>query len=198
MNAAKELSIKTFWPLWVAIGMPLLLVALNTTPIGLNFIFLVIGLPALLCIWGVLGIRALILVIRHMQHREWSRAVICAVLPLVIVAAGVWHWQFLHLCNDVGDIGYFIGERSTYLEKIRATPPNGEPRLLVFNRGGMSWASRGYVYDESDEVTRDEPLRSVGWKLRADATELTCGYYAQPFPGHLSFTQHWYMASFSC
>jgi hypothetical protein len=118
--------------------------------------------------------------------------------PLVILGAGVWFWHFVHLCNDGGDVVHFIVERSSYLNEIRAIPLNGEPRLLVFNRGGMSWASRGYVYDESDEVVREVSQRSASWRARADKTELSCGYYARPFPGHFSFTQHWYLASFAC
>ena len=93
---------------------------------------------------------------------------------------------------------YFVVERSSYLKEIRTTPANGDPRLLVFNRGGMIWASRGYVYDESGEVVRQQPLQSADWKARAEQTELSCGYYAEPFPGRLSFTQHWYLASFDC
>jgi hypothetical protein len=178
--------------------LPLLLVALNSTPIGLDFIFVIIGVPLLLGIWACLGIWALVLTVRHTLRREWSRVVVSAVLPLVILAVGVRYWQFIRLCDDGGDIGYFAAQRSAYLEKIRTIPPNGGPRLVVFNRGGMSWASRGYVYDESDEIMRDEPLRSAQWRAQADNTELTCGYYAQPFPGRISLTQHWYLASFNC
>jgi hypothetical protein len=198
VDAAQKPSVKTIWPLWVSIGLPLLLVAFNSTPIGLDFAFVMIGIPTLLGIWGCLGVWALILAVRHVRRREWSRVVVSAVLPMVILVAGVWHWQFIHLCNDGGDAGYFIAERSSYLEKIRTIQTEGEPRLLVFNRGGMSWASRGYVYDESDEIMRDAPLRSANWRARADATELTCGYYARPFPGRFSFAQHWYIASFNC
>jgi hypothetical protein len=157
-----------------------------------------IGLPTLLGMWACLGTWALILTIRRMRRREWSQAVASAVLPLVILSAGVRFRQFIHLCNDGGDLAHFIAERSSYLEEVRATPSHDEPRLLVFNRGGMIWASRGYVYDESDEVVREESLRSANWRVRADRTELSCGYYAQPFPGHFSFTQHWYLASFNC
>jgi hypothetical protein len=117
---------------------------------------------------------------------------------LVIVGAGVRFREFAHLCHDGGEVAHFIAARPSYLKEIRAILPNGEPRLVVFNRGGMSWASSGYVYDESDEVTRKEPLRSAFWKAQADKTELGCGYYAEAFPGHLSFTQHWYLASFNC
>jgi hypothetical protein len=199
MGAAQQgTPVKTLWPVWVSIALPLLLVALNSTPIGMDFAFVIIGIPILLGLWVCLGIWALILSIRDLLRREWSRAVVSAILPLVILSAGLRCWQFIHLCNDGGDIGYFLAERSSYLENIHTIPSNGEPRLLVFNRGGMSWASRGYVYDESDEIIRDEPLRSAMWRARADNTELTCGYYAQPFPGHFSFTKHWYLASFDC
>jgi hypothetical protein len=198
MDAAQVSSVKRLWPVWISIGLPLLLVALNSTPIATDFAFVIIGIPVLLGIWACLGIWALILTVRHMRRREWSRVIVSAVLPLVVLGAGLRYLQFIHFCNDGGDVVYFIAERSSHLEKIRTAPPNGEPRLLVFDRGGMLWASRGYVYDESDEVVRDEPLRSADLRARSDNTELSCGYYAQPFPGHFSFTQHWYLASFNC
>jgi hypothetical protein len=198
VDVAGRSTLKKFWPVWTSIGLPLLLVALNSTPIAPNFVFVMKGIPILLGMWACLGIWALIRTVRRMRRREWSRAVASAVLPLVILCAGVRFWQFIHLCNDGGDLLHFIVQRSSYLEEVRATPPNGESRLVVFNLGRMVWASRGYVYDESDEVVREEPLRSANWRVRADKTELSCGYYARPFPGHFSFTQHWYLASFNC
>jgi hypothetical protein len=195
---ATGVAVKRLWPVWVSIILPLLLVALNATPIATDLAFVLICIPVLLGIWACFGIWALILSVRQMRRREWSLAVASAVLPLVIFVAGLQFWQFVHLCNDGGDVVYFMAKRSSYLEQIRTVPSDGEPRLLVFNRGGMSWSSRGYVYDDSDEIVRDERLRSANWKARADNTELTCGYYAQPLPGHLSFTQHWYLASFDC
>jgi len=198
VDAPPKSRIKKLWPVWVAIGVPLLLVALNSTPIAPNFVFVMIGIPLLLAVWACLGIWALILTIARMRRREWSRALASAVLPLVVLGVGLRFWQFVHLCDDGGDVLYFMVERPSYLKEIRAIPLTGERRLFVFNRGGMIWASRGYVYDESDEVVREEPLRTAGWKARADKTELGCGYYARPFPGHFSFTQHWYLASFNC
>lgn len=179
-------------------GMPLLLIALNSTPIAPNFAFVMIGIPALLCIWACLGIWALIISIRCMRGQQWSQALAGAVLPLVILVAGLRFWDFIHLCNYGGDVVNFMAERSSFIQEIRATPPDGKLRLQVFNRGGMIWASRGFVYDESDEVVLASSLRSASWKVRADKTELNCGYYAEPFPGHFSFTLHWYIASFNC
>lgn len=198
MDAAHESRAKGLWPVWAAIGLPLLLVVLNSTPIATDFDFVLIGIPVLLCMWACLGIWALIISVRRLWQREWSRALTSAVLPLVILVAGLRFWEFIHLCNYGGDVLHFIARRTSYLEEIRAIPPDGKPRLLVFNRGGMSWSSRGYVYDESDEVVRAESLRSANWRERADLTELTCGYYAEPFPGRFSFTQHWYIAGFNC
>lgn len=189
---------RMLWPVWVAIGFPLMLVSLTSTPIGPDFLFVLIGIPALLFLWASLGIWALIISVRHAWRREWSQAIVSAVLPSIILMAGLQFREFIHFCNFGGDVLHFMARRSSYLEEIRAVPSNGKPRLVIFNLGGMLWSSRGYVYDESDEVMREESLRSAGWKERADQTELTCGYYAEPFPGDFSFTQHWYIASFNC
>jgi hypothetical protein len=196
--APKESWFKPLWPVWIAIGFPLLLIVFNSTSLGPNFVFVMIGIPALLCVWVCWGIWTLIRTIGRIRRHEWSQAVISVILPTVILFAGLRFWNFIHFCNAGGDVVHFIVERPAYLKKIRATPPNGEPRLLVFNRGGMIWASRGYVYDESDEVMREGSRRSASWKARASNTELSCGYYAEPFPGQFSFTRNWYLASFNC
>jgi hypothetical protein len=197
VDAAQESLAKKLWPVWVSIGLPCFLVILNSTPVAPNFVFVVIGTPVLLSIWACLGIWALVVSVRRIRRRDWSRAATSAVLPLVILIAGMQFRKF-HLCNYGGDVVHFMARRSAYLEEIRAFPPVGEPRLLVFNRGGMQWSSRGYVYDENDELLRSQTLRPARWTARADQTELSCGYYAEPFPGHFSFTQHWYIASFNC
>jgi len=189
---------RTLWPVSAAVGMPLLLIALLSTPIGPNFIFVILGIPVLLFAWACMGMGALIISSRRIKRREWSQAFISAVLPVTVLVVALQFWNFIHLCSYCGDVVHFIARRSSYLQEIRAMPPDGRPRLLVFNLGGMSWASRGYVYDESDEVLQPEPKRSSDWKKRAEQTELTCGYYAEPFPGHLPFTKHWYIASFNC
>jgi hypothetical protein len=191
-------AVKGLWPVWAAIGLPLLLVMLNATPIGPNFVFVMIGVPALFFTWACLGVWALIISARRIWRREWSGAMTSAVLPLVILIAALQFWEFIYLCNYGGDVLHFIARRSSYLEEIRATPRDGKPRLLVFNLGGMSWSSRGYVYDESDEVVRTESPQSAAWRERAAQTELSCGYHAEPFPGHFKSTQHWYIASFNC
>jgi hypothetical protein len=178
--------------------MPLLLIALEATPIAPNFFFVVFGIPFLLFVWACLGVWALVIVIQCIMRREWSSALASATLPLAVLLVGMQFWGFVHFCNDYGDVVFFIARQHSYVTAIRGIPRDGKPRLLVFNRGGMLWASRGYVYDESDEVVLPQSLQSAGWKARADETELTCGYFAEPLPGHLLYTQHWYIASFEC
>jgi hypothetical protein len=191
-------QMKPLWPPILSISLPLLLIGLNATPIGYNFVYVIAALPILLGVWACFGVWALILVIRYTRRRQWLPTISSAMLPLVVLLSGIWHWQFIHACNDGGDILYFVANRSSYLEAVKKTRSDNDLRLIVFDRGGMSWSSRGYVYDESDEIVRDVSERSARWKVQADGTELTCGFYASPFPGHPLFARHWYLASFAC
>jgi hypothetical protein len=150
-GSAWEEPIK-LWPLWAAIGFPLLLIVLNATPLAPDFVFVTIGLPALLLVWAAAGIYALALAIRRLQQRLWNQSAIDAVLPFILGIVS------LHL---------FIVRQRYSVQAVLETPTNGEPRLLVFNRGGMLWASRGFVYDERDEVIRDPSVQSSAWKNRS-------------------------------
>jgi hypothetical protein len=46
--------------------------------------------------------------------------------------------------------------KSYYDQTISALPADYRPRLVVFDRGVMSWASHGLVYDETDQVSLRE------------------------------------------
>lgn len=187
-----------YWPLWVLIGFPLLLILLDASPVAPNFVFVMMGIPTLLGIWVIVGLWACAKSIVQLRKGGWRRALTCAALPIAILLVGFNFFPFIHFCIDAGDILHFAFCRQFYLKEIEATPSNGQPRLEVINLGGMSWSSRGYVYDEGDEVLLSPSSQSSGWKFRAQGTELSCGYYAQPFPGHFRVTQHWYLASFNC
>ncbi|MGP8269542.1 MAG: hypothetical protein ACLQLH_05700 [Terracidiphilus sp.] len=186
------------WPMWVAIGFPLLLIALEATPVAPDFFFVMVGVPALLLAWAAIAIWAAILAVRSFWRREWWRAVISAVLPLVVLGVGLRSMDFIRFCNNAGDTIHFYARYPAYVKAVRATPANGSARLLTINLGGMIWASRGFVYDESDEVLLPASMQSPGWKVRAQDSELGCGYGALPIPGPSEFTKHWYIASFAC
>ena len=121
-----------------------------------------------------------------------------AVLPLVFIGVGLDFSVFIRFCNNAGDTLHFYAEYPAYREMVRATPRDRNPRLLTIDLGGMIWASRGFVYDESDEIMRKPLLQSASWKARVQNSELGCGYGATPIPGPFAFTQHWYLASFAC
>ena len=186
------------WPVWIAIGFPLLLIVLEATPIAPDFVFVMVGLPALLLAWAAFGVWAAILTARRLWKREWRRAMVSVVLPLVVLGVGLNSLAFIRSCGDAGDVVHFYARYPSYMTIVHATPPDGKPRLLTFNLGGMSWASRGFVYGEGDELMLEPSMQSASWKIRAQNSELGCGYGALPIPGPLAFTQHWYIASFAC
>jgi hypothetical protein len=186
------------WPLWVVIGFPLLLIVFEASPLAPNFAFVMMGIPALILVWAILGFWASVVSLNHLSQGDWRRALFCTTLPISILITIFFFRSFLIFCNDSGDLLHFAFCRPAYLREIQATPSNGQPRLVIINLGGMIWSSRGYVYDESDETMLAPSLQSPAWKARAQSTELSCGYSAQPFPGYLPATRHWYFASFSC
>jgi hypothetical protein len=186
------------WPLWAAIGFPVLLIALEASPIAPNFAFVMLGLPGMLFLWASLGLWALVVTFQSLWRRAWQRAAMSAILPLVMISVGVHPTAFLRFCNNAGDTVHFYVRYPAYRSAVRATPTNGGPKLLTFNLGGMIWASRGFVYDESDEVMRAPSLQSAKWKARAQDSELGCGYGAIPVPGPAALARHWYIASFAC
>jgi hypothetical protein len=186
------------WPIWVTLGFPLLLIAFAASPIAPDFLFVMIGIPCLWLVWVVSAVCAAILTVRWLWRRVWQRAAISAVLPFVVLAASLNFLAFTRFCNNAGDAVHFYVRYSAYANAVRATEQSEGPRLLIFNLGGMIWASRGFVYDESDEVLKEPSTQSAGWKARAKNSELGCGYGAIPMPGPSSFTQHWYIASFGC
>jgi hypothetical protein len=187
-----------YWPLCAAIGLPVLLILFEASPLGLDFAFVMLGIPILLLVWAILGFWAGVVFIRQFGRVKWRQTLASATLPVSILFTILFFLSFIHFCNDAGDLLHFAFCRSTYLSEIQVKSPDGQPRLVVVNRGGMIWASRGYVYDEGDEVTLDPSLQSPAWKTRSQLTELSCGYFAQPIPGHFQVTRHWYLASFNC
>jgi hypothetical protein len=186
------------WPVWVAVGFPLLEIALDATPIAPNFAFVMLGLPALWLMWATSALCAAILTIRWLWRCDWRQAGICIVLPLVVLWAALNSSTYLRFCNNTGDAIHFYARYPAYENAVRAATGTGEPRLLTFNLGGMIWASRGFVFDESDELMKKPSTQSAEWRARAESSELSCGYGAVPMPGPSVFAEHWYIASFGC
>ncbi|MGP6157323.1 MAG: hypothetical protein ACLPYS_07420, partial [Vulcanimicrobiaceae bacterium] len=115
------------------------------------------------------------------------------VLPIVaafLALESLWYIQLLD------GIARFTIERPYYDSQVAELPRNGH-RFAEFNWGGMSFASDGVVYDETDEVGLPSGRQSAAWFDRMKNTDLTCGENARLGPVH-ALGGHYYLASFGC
>ena len=183
----------TRWLLAAGLGVPLALIVLAASPLGTNFLYVVVGIPALLFLWAIAGGGALIVGVRAATRREWRRCVLALALPIVLLAVAADPTGFVRSCNHIGDVIHFIVAKPYYDRQIAALPADRRPRLVVFDWGGMVWASSGLVYDETDQVALPRDRRSADWLAQASHSELSCeGYGVEPLWGH------YYLASFPC
>ena len=181
------------WPVAIGLGVPLALILLAASPLGTNFLYVVIGIPALLFMWAIAGVGALIASVRSAMRNDWRRGAIAALLPIVLMVVALDPVGFVRACDHIGDIAHFIAAKPYYDRQIAALPAGRGPRLALFDWGGTAWASFGVVYDESDQVSLPPGRQSADWLEEASHSELSCeGYGVQPLWGH------YYLASFAC
>lgn len=179
--------------IYLAIGLPISLVLLAASPFGTSFLYVTAGIPGLLLLWLGVGIWSAVLCVRFALRRSWLRSLQSAILPIVIFAIALNPLRFIQFCNYSGDVLHFVLARPYYERKIASIPRTDQPRLAVFNWGGMIWASRGLVYDESDEVALPPGHQSAAWLANPARAELACdGYAVQPL------WSHYYLAQFPC
>jgi hypothetical protein len=156
------------WAAAIGLGVPIALIAFAASPLGPNFIYVVVG--------------ALIVSIRSAMQKQWGRCVLAAILPVVLLIVAFDPVRFVRVCDYAGDVIHFIAMKSSYDRTIAALPADQRPRLVVFDWGGMSFASRGLVYDETDQVALPRGRQSHDWLAKASHTELSCeGYGFEPF-----------------
>jgi hypothetical protein len=179
--------------IWWGAGIPLLLVLLAASPLGTDFAYVIAGIPFLLLLWVVAGSWSLVLCVVFAVRRLWSLSLTSAVLPIIVGVAGLHLSGFVRQCNYLGDALHFVVARPYYDHVIASLPHNGRPRLAVFNWGGMIWASRGLVYDESDEVALPLGKQSATWLANPHLAELSCGGF-----GVQPLWSHYYLVSFPC
>lgn len=184
------------WPIILTVAVPLAwativgffpLLLLGFVIFGVSFgTPLVVALAVILLLFAIMAVRSIL-------GGRWRRAISYAV-PLVaalVVAFNVG--GFINLCREVGDRTHFYLMRSQYVADLGAQPRDGQPRLRVWNWGGMLWASNGVVYDESDEIMRPAVDQSADWKSRANNSELACSGY-----GFEPLGSHFYLVYFPC
>jgi hypothetical protein len=184
------------FPVWlvaIGLGVPLALILLAASPLGTDFIYVMVGIPALLFTWTIAGAATLVVSARFAKRREWRRCVIALALPIALLVVALDPFRFVRSCNYIGDVVHFIISKPYYDREIAALRSDQRPRLLVFDWGGMTWASSGLVYDETDQVSLPKGHQSADWLAQASHSELSCeGYGVQPL------WDHYYLASFPC
>jgi hypothetical protein len=168
------------WTAAIGIGVPIALIAFAASPLGPNFFYVLVGIPALLFLWVVAGLGALIVSIRSAMRKEWRRCVLAAILPVVLLIVAFDPVRFVRSCDYAGDVIHFIVMKSSYDRTISALP--ADQRLVVFDWGGMSFASHGLVYDETDQVALPRGRQSGDWLAQAGHTELSCEGYGGSSP----------------
>jgi hypothetical protein len=181
------------WAAAIGLGVPIALIALAASPLGPNFIYVLVGIPALLFLWVIAGLVALIVSIRSAIQKEWRRCVLATILPVVLLIVAFNPVRFVRSCDYLGDVIHFVAMRPYYDRAIAALPADQRPRLVVFDWGGMSFASRGLVYDETDQVALPRGRQSPDWLAKASHTELSCEGY-----GVRALWDHYYLADFPC
>jgi len=186
------------WPTLIAVGVAIVAALAWATIVGffplLLFVLILFGVTTGIPLVAAFVVIALLIVaIRSILRREWRRAISYAV-PSVVVLAIVFNiGAIANLCREVGDRAHFYLMRSRYIAEVAAKSGSGQPRLLVWNWGGMLWSSKGVVYDESDEIMRPTADQTADWKSRAGSSELACGDY-----GFEPMGDHFYLAYFPC
>jgi hypothetical protein len=181
------------WLVAIGLGVPLALILLAASPLGTNFFYVVVGIPALLFAWIVAGAGALLICVRSAIRKNWRRCAIAAVLPIVLLVVALDPVGFVRTCNYLGDVIHFAILKPSYDREIAALPADRRPRLAVFSWGGMVWASSGVVYDETGQVSLPRGRQSADWLAAASHSELSCeGYGVQPL------WDHYYLANFPC
>jgi hypothetical protein len=108
---------------------------------------------------------------------------LAAILPTALLFVAPDPGRFVRSCGYYGDALRFIATRSYYDRKIAGLPAN-QPRLAVFDWGGMVWSGHELVYDASDQIMLPWGHQSAPWLALAKNTELSCGYGAQPLWAH--------------
>jgi hypothetical protein len=182
---------RIYLPYW-AVGVPVSLVLIEASPLGANFIYVIAGIPLLLLLWAVAACGSLFLFIQFAARRSWKSSIAYAILPAVAFFACLNPDNFVRGYIYVGDLLHFAVARP-YYDSIVAELPDDQPRIAVFNWGGMVWASRGVVYDETDEVDRPAGQQSVVWRSSPRLAELGCGGFRAR-----RLWSHYYLVNFPC
>lgn len=144
-------------------------------------------------LWVCLVIAAAVAAVISLARKRWAEAVALPFIPLVACFATLNVTPYVEYPQDYI---HFRMMRSSYEATIARQPADGH-RFAEFNWGGMLFASKGVVYDETDEVRLPYGHQSADWKRRMRATDLTCRGDG-PIGDVRPLGDHYYVTSFGC
>ena len=110
------------WVAAIGLGVPIALIVFAASPLGPNFFYVLAGIPALLLLWVIAGLVALIVSIRSAMQKQWRRCVLAAILPVVLLVVAFDPVRFVRSCDYAGDVIHFIVMKSSYDRRIAALP----------------------------------------------------------------------------
>lgn len=176
---------------WIIV--PGVQILFEASQVSTEFGYVVLGTPLLLLFWIATVTWTALYFIRVDRWRRWRKTTKArAVVPGAIILAIITFFPFLHTCLYIGGALRFAMTRSAYDHQVALLAADDKPRLAMINWGGMIWASRGVVYNESDEIALPHGQQSAAWVTKAGMTELGCGWSED------RLWSHYYLVSFPC
>jgi hypothetical protein len=124
--------------------------------------------------WVCVLVWSVVVATRLTRRKEWMTAAFSPAIPIIAFAAT---YCAIRYADYPLDYMHFRAERATYDAEVSQLPRDGR-RYAEFNWGGLTFASRGVVYDETDEVALPYGHQSSDWKKRMRSTDLTCGRWS--------------------
>ena len=102
------------WVAAIGFGVPIALIVFAASPLGPNFLYVLAGIPALLLLWVIAGLVALVVSVRSAMRKEWRRCVLAAILPVVLLIVAFDPVRFVRSCDYAGDVIHFLAMKSSY------------------------------------------------------------------------------------
>lgn len=172
----------------------MILIFYYSKPLSTNFIFPLLSLAGILLIWTVVAIRCAVLFARFARRRSWRPSVARVLALTESILACLCVLPYLHGCIYLAGALRFAVNRSYYDHEVAMLPADERPRIRVFEWGGMLFAWRDLVYDESDEVALPPGQQSDAWKQNDRyGREFSCGHWSAR-----RLWAHYYIVDFSC
>jgi hypothetical protein len=153
-------------------------------------------LPLVTLAWIVLALWSARMYLLCARRGAWLSSLLAMVMPVLLVLGILHPWDYVSRYRYLGDRIHFVVMLPSYDRQI-ATLSHDRFRYAEFNWGGMLFASRGVVYDESDQILMPRSQRSAAWVARIKDTDLMCGDESFAIDAERLW-DHYYLTGFGC